>query len=69
MTVTLVGLFGQWLQRPWTNYDIAQLAYHIEQDVLGIKGGKQDQYAATLVASITSNFLRLYRGKPSEYHR
>ncbi|NLJ85900.1 MAG: GHMP kinase, partial [Firmicutes bacterium] len=47
MTVTLVGLFGQWLQRPWTNYDIAQLAYHIERDVLGIKGGKQDQYAAT----------------------
>ena len=36
----------QWLQRPWTNYDIAQLAYHIEREVLGIKGGKQDQYAA-----------------------
>ncbi|NMB46540.1 MAG: GHMP kinase [Firmicutes bacterium] len=46
MTVTIVGLMRQWLQRPWTNYDIAQLAYHIEREVLGIKGGKQDQYAA-----------------------
>lgn len=47
MTVTLVGLMRQWLQKPWTNYDIAQMAYHIERTVLGIKGGKQDQYAAT----------------------
>ena len=47
MTVTIVGLMRQWLQKPWTNYDIAQLAYHIERTVLGIKGGKQDQYAAT----------------------
>lgn len=47
MTVTIVGLMRQWLQKPWTSYDIAQLAYHIEREVLGIKGGKQDQFAAT----------------------
>ena len=47
MTVTIVGLMRQWLQKPWTNYDIAQLSYKIEREVLGIKGGKQDQYAAT----------------------
>lgn len=47
MTVTIVGLMREWLQKPWTNYDIAQLAYKIEREVLGIKGGKQDQYAAT----------------------
>lgn len=47
IVVTLMGLLRHWLQKPWTNYDLAQLAYHIERIVLGIKGGKQDQYAAT----------------------
>jgi D-glycero-alpha-D-manno-heptose-7-phosphate kinase len=58
MTVTIVGLMRQWLQKPWTNYDIAQLSYHIEREVLGIKGGKQDQYAATFGGF---NFIEFYR--------
>ena len=47
MVVSLVGAFKQWLGIPLTNYEIAELAYRIEREELGIKGGKQDQYAAT----------------------
>lgn len=47
MVVALIGAFKQWLRRPMTDYEIAELAYHIEREDLGIKGGMQDQYAAT----------------------
>jgi len=47
MAVTLVGVFKHWLKLPLTDYDIAELAYHIEREEAGIKGGKQDQYAAS----------------------
>lgn len=47
MVVGLIGAFKHWLRLPLTNYEIAELAYRIEREELGIKGGKQDQYAAT----------------------
>lgn len=47
VVVALVGLFKHWLHLPLTNYEIADLAYQIERVDMGIKGGKQDQYAAT----------------------
>ncbi len=46
MVVALVGAFHQYLRRPWTAYDIAELAYEIERREFGMKGGKQDMYAA-----------------------
>jgi D-glycero-alpha-D-manno-heptose-7-phosphate kinase len=47
LVVAIVGAFRRWLKLPLTSYDIAELAYHIERDEAGIKGGRQDQYAAT----------------------
>lgn len=47
MVVALIGAFKHWLRRPMTDYEMAELAYHIEREDLGIKGGMQDQYAAT----------------------
>jgi D-glycero-alpha-D-manno-heptose-7-phosphate kinase len=47
LVVALVGVFKHWLKLPLTDYDTAELAYHIEREEAGIKGGKQDQYAAT----------------------
>ncbi len=46
MVVALIGLLKHWQRLPLTNYEIASLAYHIEREDLGIKGGMQDQYAA-----------------------
>lgn len=46
MVVALIGLFKQWQRLPFTNYDIAELAYQIERKDLRIQGGMQDQYAA-----------------------
>lgn len=47
MTVALVGAIAYWQNRNLTNYQISDLAYHIEREELAIKGGKQDQYAST----------------------
>jgi len=46
MVVALVGAFQQYLRQPWTSYDIAELAYEIERREFGMKGGRQDMYAA-----------------------
>ncbi len=47
MCVALVGVFQHYLREWWSNYDIAELAYRIEREELGVRGGRQDQYAAT----------------------
>jgi D-glycero-alpha-D-manno-heptose-7-phosphate kinase len=47
MTVALVGAFRHYLREPWTTYDVAELAYRIERNELGMKGGRQDMYAAS----------------------
>jgi D-glycero-alpha-D-manno-heptose-7-phosphate kinase len=45
--VTLIGLLKEYHRLPLTDYEIADLAYTVERQDLGIKGGLQDQYAAT----------------------
>jgi D-glycero-alpha-D-manno-heptose-7-phosphate kinase len=45
--VTLIGLLQEFHGLPLTDYETAQLAYALEREDLGIKGGLQDQYAAT----------------------
>ncbi len=47
ITVALVGVLRHMQRLPLTDYNIAELSYHIEREELGIKGGKQDQYAVT----------------------
>jgi D-glycero-alpha-D-manno-heptose-7-phosphate kinase len=46
LVVAIIGVFCKWLHLALTNYEIAWLAYQIERLDLGIKGGRQDQYAA-----------------------
>jgi len=46
MVVVLIGLIKHLQRRPMTDYEVAQMAYHIEREVLAIGGGMQDQYAA-----------------------
>lgn len=46
MIVALIGAVAKWKDVDMTKYEIAQLAYHLEREVIGLKGGKQDQYAA-----------------------
>jgi len=45
--VAIIGAFKELLKKPLTSYEIAELAYKLERIELGIKGGLQDQYAAT----------------------
>ncbi|MFH0777173.1 MAG: GHMP kinase, partial [Candidatus Eisenbacteria bacterium] len=47
LVVALIGALREWLSKPLTDYEIAELAYRIERVDMHIAGGKQDQYAAT----------------------
>ncbi len=57
MMVTIIGLLMEHRNLPLTDYELAQLAYTLEREDLGITGGLQDQYAATFGGF---NFLELY---------
>ncbi|MEI6914200.1 MAG: GHMP kinase [Armatimonadota bacterium] len=46
MVVALLGALAALNRTPLSTYEMAQLAYKIERQDLGIKGGMQDQYAA-----------------------
>lgn len=47
VVVAMLQAFAAWRRVPLTAYEMAGLAYALERDELGIKGGMQDQYAAT----------------------
>ena len=47
LIVGVVGALKHYLEQTLTSYEIAELAYRIEREELGIRGGMQDQYAAT----------------------
>ena len=46
LVVAIIGVLCQWLDIRLTHHQIASLAYQVERIDLGIKGGRQDQYAA-----------------------
>src|SRR4030095_288808 len=46
LTVAWIGLFRELLGLPITRAGMAGLAFDIERNDVGIKGGRQDQYAA-----------------------
>lgn len=46
MMVAIVSVISEWLERRMSKEEVARLSYHLEREVLGLKGGKQDQYAA-----------------------
>jgi D-glycero-alpha-D-manno-heptose-7-phosphate kinase len=47
LMVSMIGLLAEYHKLSLTDYEIAQLAWEVERLDLGLKGGLQDQYAAT----------------------
>ena len=58
--VTLLGALLAYYRIPLTNYEIGSLSFDIERVKLGIKGGSQDQFAATFGGF---NFMEFFQGQ------
>ena len=58
LVVAIIKAYSEMLSIPFGDYDMAQLAYKIERKDLKMKGGKQDQYAATFGGV---NFMEFYK--------
>lgn len=46
MMVAMISAIANWQGEDMTKDKIAKLSYHLEREIIGLKGGKQDQYAA-----------------------
>jgi D-glycero-alpha-D-manno-heptose-7-phosphate kinase len=57
MMVAMIGVLAEFRNVPVTDYELAELAHSIEREELGIRGGRQDQYAATFGGF---NFIELH---------
>jgi len=44
--VSILGAVTEWRGEGLNEYELAELAFSLEREELGLKGGKQDQYAA-----------------------
>ena len=58
LVVSIVKAYAELLSLSFGDYDISRIAYEVERVDLGMKGGKQDHYAATFGGF---NFMEFYK--------
>ena len=46
LVVAALKAYAEWLSYPLDDYELAQAAYVVEREEAGLRGGRQDQYAA-----------------------
>ncbi len=46
LVVAMIGVLAEWSRHALSSYEAAELAFKIEREMMGLAGGRQDQYAA-----------------------
>ena len=58
MIVAIIAAVAEWQNKKMSKHEMAELAYHLEREDIGLKGGKQDQYAAVFGGFNLIDFMK-----------
>lgn len=48
MMLAMIAAVSNWIESDISRHDLAKLTYHLEREIIGLPGGRQDQYVSAM---------------------